>query len=62
PVFQSHGQDDMVLAYPGAAALHGALTDGGLEAELVTFRGGHAIPPPALDGLGAFLGRVLASG
>ncbi len=59
PVFQSHGQDDMVLAYPGGAALHEALTEAGLETELVTFRGGHAIPPPALDGLGAFLARVL---
>ena len=60
PVFQSHGQDDMVLAYAGGAALHEALTDAGLDAELVTFRGGHAIPPPALDGMGRFLSRVLA--
>ncbi|MEO0323794.1 MAG: esterase [Myxococcota bacterium] len=59
PVFQSHGKDDMVLEYAGGAALHEALREAGLEAELVSFRGGHAIPPPALEGLGAFLTRVL---
>lgn len=59
PVFQSHGSEDPLLPYVGAKRLHDALVAAGLAAELVSFRGGHEIPPDVVDGTERFLRRVL---
>jgi phospholipase/carboxylesterase len=59
PIFQSHGTSDPLLPYALAERLKTELTSAGADVTFVSFRGGHEIPPPALDGLSAFLGRVL---
>jgi phospholipase/carboxylesterase len=58
-VFQSHGTMDPLLPYRAAEALRHRLAAAGVEVEFLSFRGGHEIPPRVLDGLGAFLQRVL---
>ncbi len=60
PVFQSHGTADPLLPFEVAESLRELLREGGHEVTFCSFRGGHEIPPPALDGLQAFLGRCLA--
>lgn len=60
PVFQSHGQSDAMLPFSIAERLSKELSDAGLKTRFVPFRGGHEIPPPALDGLNGFLRDVLA--
>ena len=59
PVLQSHGSADPVLPVFMAEQLRDLLIKGGLAVQWVGFRGGHEIPPVALDKLGAFLRRVL---
>ncbi|MFH2204011.1 MAG: esterase [Elusimicrobiota bacterium] len=53
--FQSHGTDDVLLSFQGAAALSGVLREAGLEGALRRFAGGHALPPEVLMDLGAYL-------
>jgi phospholipase/carboxylesterase len=60
PVFMSHGQADELLPFGIAEGLRDALRAQGLAVDWVPFRGGHGIPGPVLDGVGAFLTRVLA--
>lgn len=55
PFFQSHGTQDPILGYDGAVKLHEALTEAGWHGDFVEFRGAHAIPAPAMEGLTAFL-------
>ncbi len=55
PVFQSHGTDDPILPFDAAAHLRDALRRHGLPVTWQEFRGGHEIPLPVLDELGAFL-------
>lgn len=55
PFFQSHGSQDPILGYDGAVKLHEALTAAGWHGDFVEFRGAHAIPAPAMEGLTAFL-------
>lgn len=55
PVFASHGEGDAVLPYAGTEALVAALDAAGAEVRFVSFRGGHEIPAPVLQGLGRFL-------
>ena len=55
PVFQSHGTDDPVLPFNTAARLRDTLRRHGLPVTWHEFRGGHEIPFPVLDRLGAFL-------
>lgn len=55
PFFQSHGNQDPILGYDGAVKLHEALTAAGWHGDFVEFRGAHAIPREAMDGLTSFL-------
>ncbi len=57
-VFQSHGQQDNVLGFEGAEALHNALEAAGIDKRWVPFRGGHEIPMAALQGLNDFLAET----
>jgi phospholipase/carboxylesterase len=59
PVLQTHGQQDELLPFEMAEALHDRMRDAGMDVTWVPFRGGHAIPGPALDALQGFVGRVL---
>jgi phospholipase/carboxylesterase len=60
PVFMSHGQGDELLPFSIAEGLRDALIAHGVPVEWVPFRGGHGIPSQVVDGVGAFLRRVLA--
>lgn len=59
PVFQSHGQSDAMLGYGYAERLRDELSAVGCDVSFVPFRGGHEIPMNVLQGLEAFLQRVL---
>ena len=60
-VFQSHGQDDVMLPFVIAEQLRDTLRAAGLDVTWVPFRGGHGIPPEVLEKLGDFLASVLGS-
>ena len=60
-VFQSHGHQDSVLSFSGGEALRDGLVAAGADVAFVSFRGGHEIPAPVLDGLSGFIGDVLPS-
>ena len=60
PVMQSHGAFDPILPYPGAEMLRDRLQQSGVDVDFVPFRGGHEIPPVALQRFGALAHRVLA--
>jgi phospholipase/carboxylesterase len=60
PAFMSHGRGDELLPFAVSEGLRDTLTAHGLRVEWVAFQGGHGIPPGVLDGVGAFLTRVLA--
>ncbi len=55
----SHGQDDPLLPFSVAEGLRDALIARGIPVDWVPFRGGHGIPSSVVDGLTAFLRRVL---
>ena len=59
PIFQSHGEQDAILAFEGGKRLHHALTEAGCRVEWVPFRGGHEIPMRVLEALGGFLTQAL---
>jgi phospholipase/carboxylesterase len=59
PVFMSHGQTDELLPYAVADRLAATLASNGLTVEWLPFRGGHGIPGNVVDGVSAFLQRVL---
>jgi phospholipase/carboxylesterase len=56
----SHGREDPILPFAVAEELAQTLRTNGLAVEWLPFRGGHGIPPEAMDRLADFLGRVLA--
>ena len=58
PFFQSHGIVDPILGYQGARRLSDLLKSAGLEGDLLSFEGGHAIPQEVLDALSAFLAAL----
>jgi phospholipase/carboxylesterase len=60
PVFMSHGQSDEVLPFAVSEQLKSTLIAHGMPVDWVPFRGGHAIPPPVIEGVGKFLQRTLA--
>ncbi len=60
PVFMSHGRIDELLPFPIAEGLRDQLIAHGLPVQWVAFQGGHGIPAGVVDGVGAFLSRVLA--
>ena len=55
PFFQSHGTEDPILPFAMAKELHSILSEAGLTGELLSFAGGHEIPPIVLSQLGSFL-------
>jgi phospholipase/carboxylesterase len=59
PVFMSHGREDEILPFGVSDGLRALLVAQGLSVDWVPFRGGHGIPPSVVDGVGAFLRRVL---
>jgi phospholipase/carboxylesterase len=52
PVLVSHGMADPILAFGAAERLRDFLSEAGLVVTWVPFRGGHEIPPAALEALG----------
>jgi phospholipase/carboxylesterase len=61
PVLQSHGREDAVLPFDGAVALAELLRAAGADHRWVEFRGGHAIPGPALSGIERLLREVAST-
>jgi phospholipase/carboxylesterase len=59
-VLQSHGQEDPMLPFGGAMKLREFLTKAGLVVEWIPFRGGHGIPPAALQGLAKLVASATA--
>lgn len=55
PFFMSHGTNDAILGFPGAEALEQMLTKAGLEGQMMSFRGGHEIPPKIIESMNSFL-------
>lgn len=58
PFFMSHGTSDPILSYRGAQKLDRIFQEAGLTGKLLTFDGGHEIPPEAMAALGEFLSRL----
>ena len=59
PVVQSHGAYDPILPAIAGERLRDLLTGAGLSHTWVPFGGGHEIPPPAIEAVGAFLEKNL---
>jgi phospholipase/carboxylesterase len=59
PVLQSHGQRDPILPFLAGERLRDLLKGAGLLHTWVPFGGEHAIPPPVIDAVGAFLEKNL---
>lgn len=57
--FQSHGENDLVLGIKQARKLESFLCQGGLKGSLLSFRGGHEIPPVVLTKIGEYLNSQL---
>src|SRR5690606_24053583 len=60
PVMQSHGAFDPLLPFTLAEALRDRMSEAGMEVDFVPFRGGHEIPPIALQRFGALAQKALA--
>jgi phospholipase/carboxylesterase len=58
----SHGQGDSILPFAAAERLRDFLTETGLAVNWVPFRGGHEIPPSALNAAGAMIRETTAPG
>jgi len=56
--FMSHGSSDQVLALRGAAQLETLLIQAGLKGSLLTFAGGHEIPPVAIQKANEYLANI----
>jgi len=59
--FQSHGQMDQVLDFKGAQKLETVLNQNGMKGSLLSFRGGHEIPPQVLTKMGEYISQQLES-
>jgi phospholipase/carboxylesterase len=59
PFFQCHGQSDTVLGHNNAQRLETFLCQGGMKGRLVSFSGGHEIPPVAINKANEYLREVL---
>jgi phospholipase/carboxylesterase len=62
PFFQSHGQQDSVLAIGGAQKLFDKLKDLGLQGQWMPFQGGHEIPMAVIQASNKFLSTHLEPG
>jgi phospholipase/carboxylesterase len=60
PVLMSHGTDDELLPFGLSESLKDTLVSHGLLVDWIPFPGGHGIAPNVVDGVSAFLARVLA--
>jgi phospholipase/carboxylesterase len=60
PVFQSHGRQDPLLSYATAERLCALWREAGATVEFVGFNGGHELPMPVLERVGAFITKVLS--
>jgi phospholipase/carboxylesterase len=58
-VVQSHGTQDPILPFVVAETLRDRLREAGLTIDFVPFRGGHQIPPVAVERFGALAHDVL---
>ncbi len=58
-VFQSHGTADPILPFALAEVLRDTLKTAGMDVTWCPFRGGHEIPPAALEGLGKLVSRAV---
>lgn len=58
PFFMSHGASDPVLSHKGSARLETFLIQNGLKGKLVTFQGGHEIPPLVIEKANQFLDGI----
>lgn len=54
-VLQSHGERDPLLSFQAAQDLRDVMRAAGLQTEWISFKGGHEIPMPVMDGLSRFL-------
>ena len=59
--FQSHGSADGVLAHKGAQQLETLLTQAGMKGRLDTFKGGHEIPMPTVQGAAKYIKSCFTS-
>jgi phospholipase/carboxylesterase len=59
PVFMSHGKQDELLPFFVSEKLRDRMVVEGLDVTWVEFVGGHGIPPAVLQGVRAFVQRVL---
>lgn len=59
--FQSHGDNDPVLAIKGARRLETFLTQGGMKGSCLAFPGGHEIPPQTLQRLAGYLDQQISA-
>jgi phospholipase/carboxylesterase len=59
--FQSHGELDTVLKIKGARQLESFLNQGGMKGGLISFPGGHEIPPQVLTKLTDYLNTQITS-
>ncbi len=59
--FQSHGEADTVLRIKGARQLESYLNQGGIKGSLLSFMGGHEIPPKALMKIGEYLDQQISA-
>jgi phospholipase/carboxylesterase len=57
-VVQSHGREDPLLPFSLAERLAALLQGAGWQHELVSFRGGHEIPPQVLERVEALIGET----
>lgn len=59
-IVQSHGKDDPILPFSAAEWLRDLLVEAGHHVEFLSFRGGHAIPEPAIQAAAALLRSLLS--
>ncbi len=55
PYFQSHGENDAILNPEGAEQLEALFSAAGMQGSLLSFKGGHEIPPIVVNELNRFL-------
>lgn len=59
PTFQSHGTQDPLLSFNAAEELRDTMEHHGLNVQWLPFRGGHELPRQVIDGLGAFITKIV---
>lgn len=59
--FQSHGEADAVLRIKGARQLESYLNQGGMKGSILSFAGGHEIPPKAVMKIGDYLDQQVSA-